>query len=64
MPVAVVREVMPMRQLTDFFDRAYKTVAETVGKQGVVITGPPIGVYFGTPTDTVEVAADFPTANQ
>lgn len=61
MPVAVVREVVPMRQLTDFFDRAYRTVAATVGKQGVVITGPPVGVYFGTPTDTVDVAAGFPT---
>ena len=60
-PVAVVREVVPMSELTGFFGRAYRTVAETLGRQGIAMTGPPVGIYFGMPTDTVEVAAGFPT---
>ena len=50
-----------MNELTGFFSRAYQTVAQTLGEQGITMTGPPLGVYFGMPTDTVDVAAGFPT---
>lgn len=60
-PVAVVREVVPMSDLTGFFGRAYQTVAETLGKQRITMTGPPLGLYFGMPADTVDVAVGFPT---
>lgn len=60
--VAVVHDIVPMSEITDFFSHAFHTVANTLDKQGIAITGPPIGVYFGTPADTVEVAAGFPTA--
>jgi len=62
MSVALVREIVPMSELPGFFGRAYRTVAETAGKQGIAITGPAMGVYYGMPTDTVEVGAGFPTA--
>ena len=60
--VAVVHDVVPMSEITDFFGRAFQTVTDTLAKQGIAMTGPPIGVYFGMPADTVEVAAGFPTA--
>lgn len=60
--VAALRESVPMAEMTQFFDRAFHAVAEAVGRQGVPFAGPPVGVYFGTPTDTVDVAAGFPLA--
>lgn len=60
-PVAVVREVVPMNELTGFFGRAYQSVAEALGRQRITMTGPPLGIYYGMPTDTVDVAAGFPT---
>lgn len=60
MPVALLRETVPMNALPEFFGRAYQAVAEALGKQGIAIAGPPVGVYYGMPTDTVDVAAGFP----
>jgi effector-binding domain-containing protein len=60
--VAVLREVVPMNAMPPFFDRAYHQVMRVIQEQGGVVTGPPVGVYFGIPSDTVDVAAGFPTA--
>lgn len=60
--VAVLREVVAMNALPPFFERAYHQVMHVVQEQGGTVTGPPVGVYFGMPTDTVDVAAGFPTA--
>ncbi|MFN8184453.1 MAG: GyrI-like domain-containing protein [Candidatus Nanopelagicales bacterium] len=58
--VAVVREVVAMDALPAFFDRAYHEVMQAVQEQGSVVSGPPVGVYFGMPSVTVDVAAGFP----
>lgn len=58
--VAVLRESVPMDALPEFFSRAYHAVFEAAGNQGAAIIGPPMGIYFGMPTDTVDVAAGFP----
>jgi effector-binding domain-containing protein len=60
-PVAVVREVVPMSELTGFFGPVYETVAEALGRQHITMTGPPLAIYHGMPSDTVDVAAGFPT---
>jgi effector-binding domain-containing protein len=60
--IAVLREVVPMNALPPFFERAYHQVMRVVQEQAAVVTGPPVGVYYGMPTDTVDVAAGFPTA--
>ena len=60
--VAVVREVVAMDALPAFYDRAYHEVMNAVQEQGATVIGPPVGMYFGMPTDTVDVAAGFPTA--
>lgn len=58
---ALLREVVPMDALPPYFDRAFHAVASVLGAQGLAIAGPPVGVYFGMPTDTVDVGAGFPT---
>ena len=60
-PVALLRETVRMDALTAYYDRAFHTVMSTVGAQGVSIAGPPVGVYYGMPSETVDVAAGFPT---
>ena len=60
--VAVVREIVPMSELPSFFDRAFHAVMATAQAQGVPVAGPPVGVYYGMPAETVDVAAGFPTA--
>lgn len=60
-PVAVLRETVRMDVLSDFFDRAFHAAARTASAQGVIIVGPPVGIYFGMPSETVDVGAGFPT---
>lgn len=61
-PAAVVRDTVPMIALTEFFDRTFGSVAAELGRQNVPITGPAVAVYFGTPSDTVDIAGGFPCA--
>lgn len=58
--VAVVRESVPLEALPDFFSRAYHAVMAAVRNQGAAVVGPPVGIYFGMPSDVVDVAAGFP----
>lgn len=60
--VAVLREIVPMSALTPFFGRAFQAVAVVLGQQQITITGPPLAVYLGPPTDSVDVAAGYPSA--
>lgn len=61
---AVVRRRVPMSELRTFFDSVFGTVVAAVQQQQVAVTGPPFAMYFGMPTDTVDVAAGFPTAGR
>ena len=59
---AVIHETVPMADLRDFFDRAYRSVMSAVQQQNVQLAGPPFALYRGTPTDVVDVEAGFPLA--
>lgn len=61
-PVATLRETVRMEDLPGFFDRAYHAVMAALTRQGVLPVGPPVGIYFGMPSETVDVAAGFPVA--
>lgn len=61
-PTAVLRETVAMDALTEFFSRAFGTVAAEAHKQNVPLAGPPFALYRGMPTDTVDVEAGFPVA--
>ena len=58
--VAAVREDVPMDQMPSFFDRAFHAAMDAVIRQGLQATEPPVGIYFGMPDATVDVAAGFP----
>ena len=60
--VAGVREVVPMGALTAFFARAFTATAEELGRHGVAPAGPPVALYRGLVTETVDVLAGFPLA--
>ncbi|HZK04547.1 MAG TPA: GyrI-like domain-containing protein [Actinomycetaceae bacterium] len=60
--IAVLRETVPMNALPEFFARAYQTVERVVREEGLQPVGPAYAVYYGTPGDTVDVAAGFPAA--
>ncbi|MDI3242924.1 GyrI-like domain-containing protein [Arthrobacter sp. AL08] len=62
LPTAVLRETVPMKELTAFFDRAFSAVLSAVQQQNVQLAGPPFAMYRGTPTDVVDVEAGFPVA--
>ena len=62
-PTAVMREIVPMQALTDFFGRAFAGVMAALERQGVHPTGPPFALYHGKPTDAgVDVEAGLPVA--
>ena len=62
--VAVLRETVPMAGLRDYYDRAYHTVMRVVQERGAAPTGPPVGIYYSMPTETVDVAAGFPVDHE
>ncbi|RYV51724.1 AraC family transcriptional regulator [Pengzhenrongella frigida] len=49
-----------MDALSDFFGRAFEAVAAELARQGAAPAGPPIALYRGPVTDTVDVVAGFP----
>ena len=60
---AVVRERVPMAELSSFFARAFETTMRAIRAQRVVPVGPPFGAYHGPPGETVDVEAGFPVAS-
>ena len=55
-----MHETVPMAALTDFFGRAFHAVGAELQRLYVAAQGPPLAIYHGTPTDTVDVVAGFP----
>lgn len=55
-----VHETVRMADLTEYFGRAFAASSATIAGQGLVPTGPPIALYHGTPTDTIDITAGFP----
>jgi effector-binding domain-containing protein len=55
-----VHENVKMADLTDYFGRAFEASAAAIAGQGLVPTGPPIALYHGMPTDSIDITAGFP----
>jgi effector-binding domain-containing protein len=51
-----------MKELPDFFGRAFAAVSSALEAQRVQPAGPPFALYRGTPTETVDVEAGFPVS--
>jgi effector-binding domain-containing protein len=58
---AVIRAVVPMTGIAEFFDRSFTTLADVLAGQNVAITGPAFALYHGQPTDTADLEVGFPT---
>lgn len=57
---AVIRAVVPMAELVDFFDRSFTELMAVLGAQGVVPAGPPFARYAGPPGEMVDLEVGFP----
>jgi effector-binding domain-containing protein len=58
---AVVRGVVPMAGLRDFFDASFGALARTVGGQGITVLSPAFGLYHGSPGETLDLEVGFVT---
>ncbi len=58
---AVIRRVVPMDRLPEFFDSSFGALAAAVTGQGAGIAGPAFALYHGMPTDMVDLEVGFPT---
>ncbi len=61
---AVIRETVPLDQLTEFFGRVFAAVTEAVAGSSAQPVGPPFALYYGMPTDTVDVEAGMPIVGE
>lgn len=55
-----LHEVVPVDELPDFFGRAFHAAAAALAEQGLDPAGPPVAMYGGMPTESVDVTAGFP----
>ncbi|HWM36147.1 MAG TPA: GyrI-like domain-containing protein [Streptomyces sp.] len=58
---AVVRGVVPMEELRNFFDTSFRDLAEAVSAQQVAIAGPAFGLFHGPPQETADLEVGFVT---
>ncbi len=58
-PTAVLREVVPVKELPQFFGRAYGEVFGAMQAQSLTPTEAPFALYRGIPCETVDVEAGF-----
>lgn len=59
---AVVRDQVAVDALPAFFQRAFNAAMGQAQAQGLQVTGPPFGKYYGMPGETVDVEAGFPVS--
>jgi effector-binding domain-containing protein len=58
---AVVRDVVPMAGLREFFDTSFRALGQTLADQGAAAVGPAFARYRGTFGDPVDVEVGFAT---
>ncbi|MER6984318.1 GyrI-like domain-containing protein [Streptomyces carpinensis] len=58
---AVVRGVVPMTELRDFFDASFGALARTIAGQRITMLSPAFGLYHGSPGETLDLEVGFVT---
>ena len=58
---AVIRRVVPMDRLSEFFDGSFGALAAAVQEQDAGVAGPAFAFYHRLPTDTADLEVGFPT---
>ncbi len=59
---AVVRRVVPVGELREFFDVSFRGIAGTTAEQGVQVVGPAFALFHGPYGETVDLEVGFPVA--
>ena len=57
-----LHDTVAMTALADFFGRACTMVGEELAQHGVAPTGPPLALYHGMRTETIDIIAGCPIA--
>ncbi len=60
---AVIHSVVPMAEITDFFDRSFTELATVLARQGIAPAGPAFARYAGPPDATADIEVGFPVHN-
>ncbi|QOV41434.1 GyrI-like domain-containing protein [Streptomyces ferrugineus] len=58
---AVVRGVVPMAELRDFFDASFGALARAIEAQRIAVLSPAFGLYHGPPGETLDLEVGFVT---
>ena len=58
---AVIRRVVPMDRLPEFFDGSFGALAAAVQEQDAGVAGPGFALYHRMPTDRADLEVGFPT---
>ncbi|GAA0804777.1 GyrI-like domain-containing protein [Spirilliplanes yamanashiensis] len=58
--VVGIREMVPIADLSAFFERAMPAVAAELGRAGLTADGPPLSVYHQRDPEDFEVTVGFP----
>ena len=58
--LALIRATVTFDALRGFYDDAFGRLPAAIASSGLAITGPPRGLTFGLPTDTIDVGVGFP----
>ncbi|GHH27001.1 GyrI-like domain-containing protein [Streptomyces lanatus] len=58
---AVVRGVVPIAGLRDFFDASFGALARVIEAQRITVLSPAFGLYRGTPGQTLDLEVGFVT---
>jgi effector-binding domain-containing protein len=58
---AVIRAVVSMGSLRDFFDASFRTLAQTFVAQRIGVRSPAFGLYHGFPGETLDLEVGFVT---
>jgi effector-binding domain-containing protein len=59
-PIVGLHEVVAMTDLSDFFGRAFEAAAAELARLGEAPAGPPVALYRGPASETIDVVAGFP----
>ena len=63
-PVLIMRSVLPVGKLPEFFGKAFGGVMAYLGEIGEAPTGMPFGAYYNLDMNALEVEAGFPVAHK
>ncbi|QNG19433.1 GyrI-like domain-containing protein [Rhodococcus triatomae] len=57
---AVVHGLVPMTEITNFYDSAFRALDRVLTGQSITLAGAGFGLYHGVPTDTADIEVGFP----